>query len=347
MTPSENRSGQPLIGVVGVTYTGNMGGQVMLHAVRQQILKVYPSAQIRLFSIYPEEDAKASSTPGLEIVPARPARLVLFELPLSIFLLMLALLAGPGVARRLASSHIRRLMECDIVIDLSGIAFVANRGMPLLAYNLACVVPSFVAGVPHFKLAQSLGPFGAAWLRSISRWVFGRCSAVVPRGRQSALHLQTLGISVEPLPDVSFALTLEPKDLAQAKALVPHRLAGSRLAVVSPSRVTRRSCEEFGADYIGCLRSACNELTRSGFAVLLVAHSVKEGNSKNNDLFEIDELVSSLGGDERVVVVPFVENARVLRALFSLADIALTSRFHATVAALAGAVPLVTIGWNY
>lgn len=124
--------------ITGVTLSGNMGGAAMLSAALQQLRRRYPGALFQLLSIYPEADRAIDSNPDLEVIDARPLRLLAWYMPLT-------LLGGLGewlrrlIAQR--SPFFQAIAAADAVIDLSGIAFVDKRGLPLLWYNLSCALP--------------------------------------------------------------------------------------------------------------------------------------------------------------------------------------------------------------
>ncbi|WID98767.1 polysaccharide pyruvyl transferase family protein [Bosea vestrisii] len=335
------------VGIVGVTLTGNMGGQAMLETVRQQLERLKPAPELRLFSIYPEADRASPLRGEMEIAPIAPVKFLAVDFSLAILANLLALIVGPRVVRRLASGHLRRIAECDAIVDLSGIAFVQGRGLPLLAYNLACCIPSFAVGVPHFKLAQSLGPFRSGYWRAISRWALTRCSAVVARGAQSARQLAEIGIKAPDAPDCSFLLDLSEADFAAARALVPEAMRGTPFVIVSPSRVTRRACEAAGVEYLGALAAAIDQLNRAGIFVAILPHSLNTDTGKNNDIAEAKELHQRIADANMTFAIDPPADAKILRAAFSEASFAITSRYHATVAALACGVPPLTISWSF
>jgi colanic acid/amylovoran biosynthesis protein len=335
------------IGIVGVTISGNLGGQAMLLSTLQNVKRCHPDAQFRLFSIYPVIDRTTALGRQVEIASVRPGRLVLFDLPIALVYLLLAKLLPGSVVRSLSFGHLRRIAECDLVVDLSGIAFVEGRGLPLLAYNLACCVPSFSMGVKHAKLAQSLGPFRSKPWRVISSWALSKCCLVVGRGQTSVEHLSNIGVGALALADTSFALELSVEDESRAQRILPAAAADKPLVIISPSRVTRRACEAKGIDYIGALASVAQWLTEQGRFVAIVPHSFSAGAGKNNDVAEVDALMCRLQSNTAVAAVEAPQDAAVLRAFFGFAEMAVTSRFHATVAALASGVPPLTISWSY
>lgn len=331
--------------ITGVTRTGNMGGAAMLAAAIDGLSARSPGAKFSLLSIKPAED-RAAVSDHIEIVDARPSRLILLYLPLAVMAWPFARLS---VVRRWLSriGYFRALIEADTVIDLCGIAFVDGRGLPLLVYNVACCLPAIVVGTRIAKLAQAMGPFRTPINRWVARFVLNRCAVVVARGAATLNHLHEVGISgAVSLPDVSFALDIGPACEAGAIALLGPGREGRPLLVVSPSEVVRRlkqgSGEPLADAFIGLLKRCIGE----GWRVAIVPHSFGAVGSKNNDL-AICEIVMGGLDPRHAMLIQADENPRLLRALLGQADVFIGCRFHAVVGALAMGVPTLTIGWSH
>ncbi len=333
-------------GVTGVTVSGNMGGAAMLAAALDEMSLRYPGASFHLFSISPKRDRERNADARLAIVDARPVPLLLIYLPLSILLWPLRNIAA--IRRLLAAvPFFRQMAAVDAVIDLSGIAFVDRRGLPLLAYNVACCLPALLLGKPVAKLAQALGPFETQPNRMLARFVLSRCRTVVARGEQSASHLRDLGIPGAPcLPDTSFAMSVSDTHKQAARQLLPEIAPDRKLLVASPSEVVRRLSAKAGIDFETEFCVFAKRRLQDGWNIVLVPHSLGTGTSKNNDLDLCRRIVSALS-DDRVHMIEPVEDARVLRAAIGFADVFVGCRFHSVVAALAMGVPSLVVGWSH
>lgn len=322
-----------------------MGGAAMLSAAIEGLSARSPGARFSLLSIKPVAD-RAAAPESLEIVDARPGRLILLYLPLAVLALPFARL--PAVRRWLSSiGYFRALIEADVVIDLCGIAFVDGRGLPLLVYNVACCLPSIVVGTPVAKLAQAMGPFKTRVNRWAARFVLSRCALVVARGATTSKYLHDAGIpGAISLPDVSFALEVGPASEAGATALLGAPKGRRPLLVVSPSEVVRRlkqgNGEPLAATFIGLLQRCIGE----GWRVAIIPHSFGGSRSKNNDLAICETIVSGLD-PQHALLIQADEDPRLLRALLGQADIFIGCRFHSVVGALAMGVPTLTIGWSH
>ncbi|MNK56729.1 colanic acid biosynthesis protein [compost metagenome] len=333
--------------ITGVTLSGNMGGAAMLSAALQQLRGRYPGARFQLLSIYPEADRAIGGYPDLEIIDARPLRLLAWYMPLT-------LLAGLGewvrrsIARR--SPFFRAIAAADAVIDLSGIAFVDKRGLPLLWYNLSCALPGIVWRKPVFKLSQALGPFRTLANRVAARLLLPRCAAVIARGEQSRQFLIELGMrDAEALPDVSFAMNIPPEIEAEGQACFRDMGARERpWIVVSPSQVVSRLCQKRGIDFLGQMTAFVETLLEQYDAnVLILPHSLGTGASKNNDIDLCRQLHANLQTHAQVYMHVPRQDPVLLRALIGQADFFIGCRFHAVVAALIMCVPTLILGWSH
>ncbi|MHA3904147.1 polysaccharide pyruvyl transferase family protein [Castellaniella sp. WN] len=333
--------------ITGVTLSGNMGGAAMLSAALQQLRHRYPSAHFQLLSIYPDADRAIGGDADLEIIDARPLRLLAWYMPLT-------LLAGLSEwLRRSMAQHslfFHAIAEADAVIDLSGIAFVDKRGLSLLWYNMSCALPGIIWGKPVFKLSQALGPFHTNANRLAARLLLPRCAAVIARGEQSRQFLEELGIrDAEVLPDVSFAMIIPPEIEAEAQACLRDLGAQERpWIVVSPSRVVSRLCQKRGINFLGQMAAFIETLLgRYDANVLILPHSLGTGASKNNDIDLCQQLHARLHGHAQVYMHVPRQDPMLLRALIGQADFFIGCRFHAVVAALIMCVPTLILGWSH
>jgi len=328
-----------------VTITGNIGGAAMLAATLEQVASRFPGAACSLLSITPARD-RAAGHRSVAVIASASIPLIAVYMPLAVLLWPVARL---GPVRRLLTRipYFRALIEADAVIDLCGIAFGDGRGLPLLAYNVACCLPAFALGTPVFKLAQALGPFETQPNRVLARFVLRRCAVVVARGPQTLAHLQELGIrGAVARPDTSFAMTVTREHRAAAEELMPPVAADERLLVCSPSEVVRRLCQSRGIAFEDEFVIFLERRLADAWRVVLVPHSLGRGASKNNDLDLCRRILARLPAARASMIVP-VEDPHVLRAAIGRADAFVGCRFHSVVAALAMGVPSLVIGWSH
>ena len=337
------------VGILGVTISGNMGGQVMLRTTLEQLRERFPGSQFQLFSITPEKDRAENQEADLEIVSMNPLTLLAFYFPLAIIFFPFSKLK---IVRRLAAVFplFSKLSKAEVIVDLCGIAFIDGRGLPLLAYNIACCLPAIVVGTPIVKLSQALGPFEGTLNRISAKWVLQKCSSVVARGEISGGFLKGLGLkNYQTLPDTSFAMKVPESVLQEAESIV--RASGVSMSpaplIVCPSRVVQRLCAAKGIDYKAEMIQLLNLWIESGRSAVIVPHSMGEGDSKNNDIQISQEISQHFSKSPQVGIVDHVYDSVLLRAIIGQGKIFVGSRFHSVVAALATGVPSLVIGWSH
>lgn len=335
----------PMIAISGVTLTGNMGGAAMLHTALAQMRLRLPGASFRLLSIAPDNDRKADPVAGLEIVPVPALVLVALYLPLALFAWPFVRLSWVRKALR-RIEYFRVLDDADVIVDLCGIAFVDRRGLPLLAYNVACCLPAIVLGRPVAKMSQALGPFETFFNRHVARLVLARCGVVVARGAASLRHLQGLGLARAcMLPDVTFAMDVSDEDRQAARALLASSGVRRAPVIVSPSEVLNRLCARAGLDFEAELVGFLTRLAAAGHEIVLLPHSLARDGSKNNDI-ALSRRIHERTREAGVLLVE-VQGPALLRAIIGEAEVFVGCRFHSVVGAFATGVPALIIGWSH
>lgn len=330
--------------ITGVTLTGNLGGVAMAEAIRD--LAQQHQLQPALASILPGADKQSALAKHYRIVDFSYKPFLLFYAPY--FLLLLLLPLPKRLKRRLACLLAigRAFAQTRAVIDLSGIAFVDGRGIALLWYNAAIVLPALVCGTPIFKMSQALGPFSGfnQWL---ARFILSRVNWVYSRGHISQQHTQQLGLTNSSYaPDVSFALNTGEQH-QQAVALLP---ANNRNVVICPSKVVYDYCLQAGIELLPVLSHYIAWLEQQGFTACLLPHSEDSGIGKNNDLALCQQLLQQHKASHGESDIQFYDpngDPRLAREIIGQAEFAITCRFHSLIAALATATPAITIGWNH
>ncbi|MEW6249749.1 MAG: hypothetical protein AB1716_03820 [Planctomycetota bacterium] len=154
--PAGSAGHAPEIVLVGATLTGNRGAESMLQAAVQRIPEFAPGARFTLLSLYPAADRAENRNPELRIVAFSPVHMLAVALPCAIVAGLLRVLRLPY--RRVLPKSLRAMARADLVVDLSGISFVDERGV-IVAYNAMVVLLPVLVGTPLLKYAQALGRF--------------------------------------------------------------------------------------------------------------------------------------------------------------------------------------------
>ncbi len=335
--------------ITGVTRTGNLGGAAMLCAVEDVLCGRVDD--LALASILPRRDRSQDGPDHARIVNSDYRYLLLVGAPLCLVL-------WPVRRWRWLRQVIAQLPlfgdinRCDAIADISGIAFVDGRGLALLYYNAAIVLPALFFDKPVHKLSQALGPFERPINSGVARWILRRCASVAARGEISLQHLERLGVKTAiHRPDVSFALNISSETSALACRKIEDRFPGNNdtpLVLCSPSAVVKAHCAAAEVDMISVFTEVLIQLRESGVRVALLPHSADTGIRKNDDETVALEIRDAAAA--RMVEIPILDprgDPRMARALIGCSSVFLASRFHSMIAALSQAVPVVTVGWSH
>lgn len=334
----------PAVAVIGGYFTANMGGAGMTMAVVEHArLQGHRSA---VLTLYPHGDAPHAPA-DVSLVPWTP-REILLSTPLAL-LAALARTVGLPMNPFLRTAGLRALAQARVVVDVAGISFSDGRGLPILLYNTLMTGLPLLLGTPVVKAAQALGPFDRPLNRGLARLVLPRLRTVVARGDRTAEHLDSLGLdNVVRAADIAFAMPLTADAVTAARDAVASLTGGEPFVAVVPSSVVRSYCDSRGIDYVremGALVRAIDQ--RLGLPVVVVPHSRhpsgREG--RMHDLTICREVVAASGGTGRLLE-PWL-GPDGLRAAIGAARIAVTSRFHAMVSALATSTPPLVVGWSH
>lgn len=321
---------QPTLAIVGGSFSGNKGAAAMTQAVADGV-RAARDVRVRVFSPYPDSDRPQTD---LEIVDFRPVTMLLV-LPLAVASLLTARRWRPsrGPAGALA--------RASAVADVSGVAFMAGRGIVTLIYNVLLVLLPWAFGVPVVKVAQALGPFRG--LTRIAALVsLPRVEWIGLRGAETAANVARLGLkNAEPAADVAFLLSLSSDEERHAQTL----LRGRTPTLVIPSVVVDEACRREGIDYSARMVSLLSRLSDAGHDVVVLAHSAREGapGGRTNDLILCREIAGRAGVD----LIDSELSAGVLRAIIASGRLLIASRFHGMISGLATSRPTFVVGWSH
>lgn len=334
------------VAVLGAAFSANKGAASMLVALIQNLPRHVGPCEFAVLTTYPRDDRSEPLPAGVEIVDAAPVKLA------AMFVLAaLARLTGPlGIEPRLFCRFeaMRRVAAADVVVDMAGISFAARRGIPTLGYNVIMTSMPLLLGRPVVKVAQALGPFHEPLNRLAARVVLPRLRAICARGEATERNLEELGLSnVVRAADLAFSITPTAEDEARADQLLGSFRGG---IVILPSAVVHRYAGRQGRDYPGIMAAFVDAITARGdHNVVLLSHSVRTGErpGKMNDVPVCEEIFRRLSHREGCLLITDNLPPAVLRAIVASAVVAVTSRFHAMISALATRTPVLVVGWSH
>lgn len=358
-------SAQPVISIIGGTLWGNRGAQSMLETTIGVLRESFPDACFNIFSYYPKKDRALVSGARVTVLSATPLSLITRHL---VGALAGALLkaAGLKVPRRGFFRIAAALSESDALLDIGGITFSDGREKFLL-FNILCIWPAMLLGVPVVKMAQALGPFRGALNRRCARVFLPRCRRIFARGDQTAKYLSDVGLAgarYEASADIAFlyqpdhSLTRENENLVDALAgwMRQQKERGKKVIVLSPSTLVENQSRRKGMDYAENFFAAMRALGGAGYAFVFMPNATRAGSDKahNNDLLTImnwkNRAESGALPAEILAAANWVDfdiNAAGIRRIIAGGDLLVTSRYHAMISGLCLAVPTLVLGWGH
>jgi polysaccharide pyruvyl transferase WcaK-like protein len=325
------------IATLGAAFSANRGAASMLQAVIANLPDRLGPCRFSVLTTYPADDRLEPVDPSVEIVAARPAELALLLWPL-------ALLAGALRAVRLPwrwlciPPGLRHLRDADLVVDVAGISFADDRGIPIVVYNALMTSLPLLLGRPTVKASQALGPFRSPLNRTLAKVVLPRLRAVCARGAATEAHLAQLDLrNVEPAADLAFTMKMGDDAIVRNER---------RTVGLAPSAVVKGYCDTAGIDYVALMASLADHLVDAGLDVVVFPHSSRrQVTGGRMDDRPVTRAVHAVSPRTRLVDDPMGPVA--LRGLIAGFDLLVTSRFHAMVSALATTTPVLVVGWSH
>jgi polysaccharide pyruvyl transferase WcaK-like protein len=347
--PSGNGQKVERIGIIGGTLSGNKGAEAMLTTAACKLRQLLPDREFSIFSYYPKRDRKIGIQYWARIANASPISLALKFFP-GALLVRFARAFGIRIPGRLLPKPVRILRDCEVLVDVGGITFSDGREI-YLPFNVLCIWPAMLMGVPVVKFAQAMGPFKHRLNRWLARRLLPRCAHIFARGEETLRFLDEIGISrnVTLSPDVAFAFDDDCRLRTEEEPLEETLGGEGRLVGICPSSVVYQECQKAGIDYPGLLAGFIAGLLEKGWRVVLIPNAIRKRSDrlKNNDVPVIEMIAGRLG--ERVGLAVFARDvdAMTIKRIIARCDFFIASRFHALIAALTQGVPTLVCGWGH
>lgn len=350
--------------IVGGTLWGNRGAEAMVVTSIGEMRARDPAATFLLFSYLPQADRRLNRDPNVTVFDATPRVALLVHVPLALLCWLLSKI-GVTLPSWALPRSLRWMRGCRALLDVSGISFHDGR-LAVVAYNIVCLWPALLLGVPVFRMSQACGPFNHPLNRLPARWITRAAQHTFARGSGTAEHLRHLRVPADRwsiAADVAFAYdetyTLTSENDAQVRAvrdtIRTQQAAGRRTIALVPSSLVMQKAASHGHDYVQVLHEVIKNEASQGFHVLVLPNATRaiEAGLRNNDIAVIRLLRERLdAGLDRVdpssvTLVDFDLNTAAIRQLLSSCAVVVTSRFHAMIAGLAVGVPSLALGWSH
>lgn len=305
--------------IVGV-HPANKGAVLMLEAIRARLAPRYPGAR---FAVPMDWRPETRLAHGLWATPARKVR------PIS----RMALLDRMPTPFHDALGYIPAA-SIDVLLDASGFGYGDYWGLPKLRDRLAGRLNWWKAdGRKAILLPQALGPFEAPGMADAFRAAVDRLDLSFVRDAASQAHVQAImpgDARVVRAPD--FTNLLKPELPMRLNAL-----RGAALVIPNEKMVAGKGAEVHER-YLDFLVAAVAAIRASGREATILLH---EG---SQDRALADALNGRLDRPAAIVDEP---SALDTKAVISVAELIVSSRFHGLVSALSSGVPALACGWSH
>ena len=356
------KSQNPVISIIGGTIWGNRGAESMLTTTIGMIRKDFPETKFYVYSYLPAKDRELIEDPNIIVLSGKPIAMVtrhFLGTLITAFLKLFKIKAPRSKYFNIA----RALDESDLLLDVGGITFSDGREK-YLPFNILSVWPAMILGVPVVKLAQAVGPFRNVLNRISAKLFLLPCKQIFARGEKSAAFLGELGYPKDRMDTVAdvaflyspnFSLSHENDDRV-AELLQKIKATKKQVVVFSPSILVEMQSEKLGLNYADRFFELIKVLGTRDYHFVFIPNATREGSDQthNNDLLTLDHMriraekgALPLNFLESVDWVTYDINTSSIRAIISMADALVTSRYHAMISGLCLAVPTVVIGWGH
>jgi colanic acid/amylovoran biosynthesis protein len=266
--------------------------------------------------------------------------------------------SAPWLARLLLSGEQRRHLDliarADVVVATGGTYFVEHYNFTAKADEL---LAAQALGKATFLFTQSMGPFTRAKSQATMRRIVAGSRGVFLRDEKSRGHLTAIGADASKLhvhADAAFALATpdapRPASTAAAGAgSVPHSpRARVAISVRSWSHFKQGSGDDAGDRYRRAVADAARTLAREGVQVTFLSTCQGVPEYWTDDSRFAAKLVADLlPGEPGITVDTSFRTPEQLAEALREFDVAIATRMHFAILALAVATPVVAIAYEF
>jgi colanic acid/amylovoran biosynthesis protein len=337
--------------LTGTYNSANKGDAAMQLGALQEIRARYPASVVEVLSPFPELDAPFYAPVPVVRCNRRNLFAATLDLALGLVWRWLPPRARPDWLLR---GPMRRVRDCDLVIDLSGDMLTDEHG-PHVAYShYVPLLRAMVLRRPFLLCAQSIGPFRLT--RALARRVLGQAARITVRDAISQANVAGLGVAasrVEKTADMAFLMA--PASRERAAEILRDEGVESRgraLLGISVSRLVERSFDARDAQagsssFVETIAAAIGRVARAQRAgVVFVPHVTGPARSKDDRLISA-EVKRRLAAEIPSTVLMGAYRPEELKAIIAACDVFCGARMHANIAALSSCVPTVAMAYSH
>jgi coenzyme F420-reducing hydrogenase beta subunit len=338
------------IGITAANFSGNKGAAAMLQSIIKNVINEKEKAEFSLFSVYPKEDNAQNPYSFLNIISAKPERIIFIAFPLAI---LFRLFKWVKFIKKLLLMNkiIDGFYKCDLVVDAAGISFVDSRGFIMNTYNFICAATPLLVGTPVIKASQAMGPCNKIYNKIWAKIALRKIKAVCARGKYTEEYLTNLGLAnIISCADCAFIMPDGDESKNKVKEIMQKdKFFDKKFITLSISSVVFKSCEKAGIDYFDIMKRFIKYINNKGYGVFIIANAARKGTEKlkNNDLPIGEKLYGMIDNNKDVRWYNKEFTPEIIREIISKSNILVASRFHAMIGALEKGVPVLLVGWSH
>jgi len=349
------------VSIIAGTFYGNRGAEAMLSTTIGKLRECYDQEfSVNIYTYYPKRDGLLISDKKISLHSAAPSYLVSVLIPCALLFRLFGFFHLAALQKLLPQS-VLALARSEALVCLAGVSFVEGRTKFIL-FNIATILPSMLLGVPVIKFSQAMGSFKSLTNRVAARYFLGRCQQVFTRGEKTHSYLKELfgdqsiyqrANDVALLYRPEFCLSQELVNIEQKLTeLDALHKEGKTIVGICPSVVIAVAAKKSGWDYPARMRELLRGLIDQGYIVALYPNATRGEDmdkTHNNDLPLINEILQGLPPTIQEHVICFTGSLNVAQIfkIIQSCDVHAVSRFHAMIASLALAIPVMVIGWSH
>ena len=314
---------------------------------------------------YYEEDLPLSKKYAFNIIPRPRLSALLGRYNFIIYFvynLFSLLKKGKSLTKKEARQYsdlVKKLKECDVVIDLCGIELIGNHIFTRRWSNyisttyMQCLAAKY--NKPYLKFTKSYGPFPYKIHRFFVKRHLNKLPVVFVRGKRNLEIVKRLNLKVPiySFPDISIALKAESRNWAIAYIDKLKLDFSIPILGLSPSSVicglsAPSDNSTAGLNHVELCKKIIEFFQSRGQQILLIPHSIGNGKDwKTCDLALSKKIFHELPNKENVFIIRDTTlTYKQIKGIIGLLDFYITGRYHSVTSAFSTGIPLVSLSWH-
>ena len=248
--------------------------------------------------------------------------------------------------------YVAAMKEADVILNNEGISYVGDgvRRWKVAIYEHSGFQYAKALRRPYCRFIQSYGPFDDWRVRWFARRELSTLPLVLARGSSCAKACKTIlpEDKVRCVPDC--AVLLQACDDETGEKLLPEGYSRGGYSILSPSAVIRHSVRKdvsgsIGQRHVDSFVELAKAMLGWGRRILFLPHMYSDI-AGECDREVCREIIAALPKSADIQLVEEDIGPREAKWLIANSEGCVVSRYHALVAAISTATPVVTIGWN-